>query len=72
MRKGSDTPKAGIYFTCSTCETTLYRVSAADKKGLSRIYKSITRTLKSCGGCGREITFDVNPDLVRVYAANRL
>jgi hypothetical protein len=57
--------KAGIHFVCSSCDATLDHIGHLGLKSLSEIPKN-------CRVCGREITFNVNPDLVKIYAAKRL
>ncbi len=57
--------KAGIHFVCSSCDATLGLIGHLGPRSLSEIPKN-------CRVCGREITFNVDPDLLKIYAAKRL
>ena len=65
--------RSGIDFVCSSCHTVLYHIGfEAENVGDTRSHypkDSIFTTLNECTKCGRELNFDIDPDLVKILPA---
>jgi len=73
MIANEPTTKSGINFFCSRCGNLLYRIGANNTTSFSgRHYQqSFWKMLKSCPECGREFTFNFDPERLKISAAQQ-
>jgi predicted RNA-binding Zn-ribbon protein involved in translation (DUF1610 family) len=68
--KDIDEPKnGGFRFYCSECGHTLFAMTSLERIGISQAFPtpfSLTQRLKECPNCGKQLTYRVNVDEIRI------